>query len=146
MKTVQEFMDAMNEYFDGTKNKAVAMLIAQEIRYVKPGDLDALFRQLTISLPAGWKPDIKSVVEAIRYLKLDTLTDPASSRTCPVCGTEIHSTGLCPSCCYSPETDGTPEQHRAWFERWKAGLEPHYDVKGILSGLESKTIKTFDEQ
>jgi len=138
MKTVSEFMDKMTNYFDGVKNKTVAEYIVEELRYVRPGDLDGLFRQLALSQPASWKPDLKSITEAIKACKLDLMNDPGSESKCPVCGTVNHSTGICPVCCYRPEKDGTPAEHLAWWNDWKAGKEPHFDIAGLLAGLAEK--------
>lgn len=140
MKTISEFMQALDEYFDGLKNKTVAQLVVDELRYIKPTDLDALFRQLVISQPASWKPDLKAVVDAIKALKLDTLADPQSEKTCPVCGVINTSSGICPSCKYDGGIrDGTPDEYRAWWNDWKAGKVARFDWSSI-------NIKTVDRQ
>lgn len=138
MKTIGEFMERLNGYFDGVKNKVVSDMIVEELRYVRPSDLDGLFRQLAISLPASWKPDLKSITETIKACKLDLMNDPGCESKCHVCGTINHSTGICPVCCYRPEKDGTPAEHRAWWNDWKAGKEPHFDVAGLLKTLSDK--------
>ena len=138
MKTAKEFMAQLDGYFDGVKNNMVAKMIYEELQYVRPSDFDTLFRQLAISQPASWLPDLKSITEAIKACKLDLMNDPGSESKCPVCGTVNHSTGICPVCCYRPEKDGTPEEHRAWWNDWKAGKEPHFDIAGLLAGLAEK--------
>ncbi len=133
MKTIGEFMETLNGYFDGLKNKFVSDLIINELRYVKPSDLDRLFRQLVTTQPASWKPDLKSVVEAIRASKIDTMNEPGEEKKCSSCGYVWNTTGVCPICNFNPETDGNPKEHYAWYLSWKAGKEPVYDVAGILS-------------
>jgi len=139
MKTVNEFMQKLDGYFGGLKNRMIAEMIAEDLRYIKPNDLDILFRQLTISLPANWSPDLKSITEAIKACKIDLMVDGAVERKCPVCFTINYSTGICPVCCYRPEKDGTPEEHRKWWQDWKEGKEPHFDVGSILKGLSDKS-------
>ena len=138
MKTAKEFMTQLDGYFDGVKNNMVAKMIYEELQYVRPGDFDTLFRQLAISQPASWLPDLKSITEAIKACKLDLMNDPGAEAKCPVCGTVNHSTGICPVCCYRPEKDGTPAEHLAWWNDWKAGKEPHFDIAGLLTGLAEK--------
>lgn len=138
MKTIQEFMEKVNDYFGGFQNETVADMFAQELKYIKPTDYDFLFRQIAVKLPASWKPDYKSLVETIRESKIEQLNDPSSTAVCPVCRTVNHSTGVCPSCCYDGLKDGTPEEYRAWWESWKAGKEPRYNVAEMLKGLAEK--------
>ncbi len=138
MKTIAEFIQALDDYFDGVKNKTVVQLIIDELRYIKPSDLDGLFRQLVISQPAMWKPDLKSVVDAIKALKLDTLAGPQFDTKCPVCGTISASSGVCPACKYAGKEDGTPEEYRAWWSRWKAGEEPRLDIDAIMRAIVEK--------
>jgi len=143
MKTIGEFMDKMTSYFGGVKNKAVADLIIEELRYIKPSDLDMLFRQLAISQPASWNPDLKSITDAIKACKIDTLSEPGRENKCPVCGHVWNTTGICPVCCYNPERDGTPDEHRQWFKDWKAGKEKRFDVHGMLNNLlAEKTVRS----
>ena len=141
MKTIGEFMETLNGYFDGLKNKFVSDLIINELRYVKPSDLDTLFRQLVVTQPASWKPDLKAVVEAIRAAKIDTMNEPGQENKCRVCGHVWNTTGVCPICNYNPDTDGTPEQHRAWWESWKAGHEPRFDMSSIWRDMAEKTVR-----
>jgi len=138
MKTVLDFMTALNDYFDGLKNKTVSSLIMQELAYIKPSDLDKLFRQLIISQPASWKPDLKAIIESIKAAKIIPLQEPGQEEACPVCNEVNHSSGICRNCCYDPSRDGTPEQYQKWWTDWKAGIEPHYDIKDVLSGIERK--------
>lgn len=140
MKTIGEFMETLNGYFDGLKNKFVSDLIINELRYVKPSDLDALFRQLVTTQPASWKPDLKAVVEAIRAAKIDTMNEPGQENKCRVCGHVWNTTGVCPICNYNPDTDGTPDEHRAWWESWKAGREPRFDMSSIWGKMSEKRI------
>lgn len=139
MKTIDEFSAALEAYF-GTVGEAILDDILAEIEYVKPSDLDALLRQIKISTPAKFSPDLKTVVTAIRELRLDLLDEARKERSCPVCGTKWYSSGVCPCCKYDGGIrDGTPEEYGAWWTRWKEGKEPRFDVRAILAGLERKT-------
>jgi hypothetical protein len=135
MKTVNDFMTALTDYFGPFSNKTVALDIATEAGYIKPADLDKLLRQIKMTLPASWSPDLKSVIEAIKAAKIETLMLPGIEKECPVCGNRWKTTGICPECAYAGPADGTPEEYRAWWESWKAGNEPHYGVAKTLADL-----------
>lgn len=138
MKTVKEFSVALLNYF-GEIPEAVLADIMAELEYVKPGDLARLLRQIKITTPANFTPDLKAVVAAIRELKLDLMADRNNSQLCPVCNSVWRSSGSCYCCGYGgAERDGTPEEHRAWWERWKAGLEPRFSAQQILEAMHSK--------
>lgn len=141
IKTIADFMKAINAYFNGFPNDFVKELYADELSYIKPSDYQSLFEYIIGHNPASWRPDVKAIKDAVIALKIDTLTESGSEKVCPVCKTRWTTTGLCPVCLYDREKDGTPDQHRAWYEAWKRGDEPRFDVGGMLSGLvRSKTL------
>lgn len=139
MKTTDEFIGSLVAYF-GPISETILDDIIVEVGYVKPSDLDGLLRQIKISTPAKYTPDLRVVVGAIKELRLDLLDEARQERACPVCKTLWYSSGVCPTCKYDGGIrDGTPEEYGAWWTRWKEGKEPRFDVMGILAGLERKT-------
>lgn len=141
MRTVNDFMTALTDYFGPFSNKTVALDIATEAGYIKPADLDKLLRQIKITIPASWTPDLKSVIEAIKAANIETMMLPGIQKECPVCGNHWKTTGVCPNCAYAGKADGTPEEYRQWWQAWKEGKVPHYDVaKTLLELAESKAF------
>jgi hypothetical protein len=139
IKDLPEFITYVKNYFPkGFPNKFVQDLFAEKLSYIKPSDFGRLFDQLITSLPADWSPDIKALNDAIGKCRIALLDEPGSQKECPVCYRLFHGTGLCPDCCYDPEKDGTPNEHRAWWTDWKAGKIERFDTTGILSGLADK--------
>jgi hypothetical protein len=135
IKTIADFMKCIGLYFGGFPNAFVQDLYAEELSYIKPGDYNQLFQYIIGHNPASWKPDVKAIKDGIIALKINTLSLPGREKSCQVCATKWSTTGICPVCNYDPQVDGTPDEHRAWYENWKKGLEPKYDISGMLSGL-----------
>lgn len=142
MKTIPEFMTKISGYFGGFQNQTVADMVANELRYIKPSDYDSLFRQITMTLPAAYKPDYKAIVDAIKSLRLEQLTESGAERTCKVCGTVDYTSGVCSCCKYDGGVkDGTPEEYRTFWENWKNGDYPRFNIAGIIASLESKAVE-----
>jgi len=136
MKTIKEFMTGIVDYFGGCANNTVADMIAEELAYIKPSDYDVLFRQLVTSIPASWKPDYKSLTEAITRSRVVQLEERGTEKTCPVCGTVDYSSGLCPCCKYDGGIrDGTPDQYRDFWNKWNAGQVTKFDVAGLMTRI-----------
>lgn len=135
MKNANEFMAELIAYFGGVPNETVAKDIATEVSYVAPADLPRLMRQIKIQLPASFRPDLKTIVEAIRLSGVETLLEPGKDRICPVCKTRWYSSGVCPKCKYAGPEDGTPEEYRTWLRDRKEGRAPVFDVSEILRTL-----------
>ena len=131
---ISEFLDDLEKYFGVIRNQ-IKDDIASELRYIKPNDLPGLLTDLKRSIPATWTPDIKTVIESIRRLKIQPLLDPYKERVCPVCGATWSHTGLCPTCAYNPDSDGSPEQHRQFLEDFRAGRVPRPDIAAISRRL-----------
>jgi len=135
MKNADEMMNKLIGYYGGFANTEVANMVYAELLYVKPSDLDALFRNILSTVPAGWKPDYKSVTESIRFLKLELLQQPGIETTCKVCGTVQFSNGCCPLCKYEPHTDGSPDEYRKFWNDWKSGKLARFDAGKMLEEL-----------
>lgn len=134
MRTIKEFMGSVFDYFGGFQNNTVADMVAEELAYIKPSDYDALFRQLVVTLPATWKPDLKSVTEAITRARIVQLEERGVEKICPVCATVNYSSGVCPTCKYDGGLrDGTPDQYRDFWQKWNAGQVTKFDVAGIMA-------------
>lgn len=139
IKDIPEFLCSVKNYFNkGFPNKFVQDYFAEKLSFIKPSDFGRLFEQLICSQPADWSPDIKALTDAITKCRIVLMKDPGLQKRCSVCGTGFNSTGLCPVCCYRPESDGTPEDHRRWFENWKAGKVERFDTSEITSNIRDK--------
>lgn len=136
IKTIADFMKAIGAYFNGFPNDFVKELYAEELSYIKPSDYSSLFNYIIGHNPASWRPDVKAIKDAVVALKIDTLAQPAKEKICPVCSTRWSTTGICPTCNYAGITDGTPEEYRLWWESWKQGMAPRFDVSQIITKLE----------
>lgn len=133
---IAEFIKETVLYFtNGFPNETVERRFAEKLSCVKPSSLERLFTTLTENFPATWTPDVKALKEAITAAGIITLADPEKTNKCPVCATTWPGTGLCPKCCYNHDTDGTIEEHRKWYNDWKAGKVQKYNVHDILSTL-----------
>jgi len=145
MRTVDEFMGELVSYFGGFRTDGVMHDIANELAYIAPGDLDRLMRQLKLSLPAAYPPDLKAIADAIKAAKIEPLNDPARERVCPSCGGKWYSSGVCPWCCYDPDCGESPEEWRAFVEAHRAGKVERIDVGGILRDLYASKRVLTDE-
>ena len=101
-----------------------------------------LFNTLIENFPSTWTPDVKALKDAITESGIIPLTNPEDQNHCQACQTSWTGTGICPNCGYRPDTDGTPEEHRKWYDSWKAGKEPRFDVGSILTSIISKNNLT----
>jgi len=135
MQTSVEFMIALDEYYGGFQNKAVAGDFENELRYILPKDLTALLKQIKSSLPAAYKPDLKVLAEAIKAAKITPTDEPNQERVCPSCGKRWYTSGICPWCCFDPSGEDSPAVWRQFVADHKAGKVPHYDVAGMLTTL-----------
>ena len=139
INTISDFMREAEQYFtNGFPNKAVQSRFAERLSFVKPNSLEKLFNTLIENFPSTWTPDVKALKDAITESGIIPLTNPEDQNHCQACQTSWTGTGICPNCGYRPDTDGTPEEHRKWYESWKAGKEPRFDVESILSSIISK--------
>ena len=139
INSISDFMRETAIYFtNGFPNQAVSARFAEKLSFVKPGSLERLFNTLIENFPSTWTPDVKALKDAITESGIMPLTNPEEQNHCSVCNTSWSGTGLCPTCGYRQDTDGTPDEHRAWFERWKAGKEPRFDVGLILTSIIKK--------
>lgn len=143
INTISDFMRETEQYFtNGFPNKIVMSRFAERLSFVKPSSLEKLFNTLIENFPSTWTPDVKALKEAIVKGGIIQLTNPEDQNHCVVCGHTWSGTGLCPECGYRSDTDGTPDEHRKWFESWKAGKEPRFDVGSILTSITSKNNLT----
>lgn len=145
--SIELFMAEVDAYFrNGFPSEKAEELFAAKLAYVKPNSLQRLFDRLIETFPATFTPDVKALKDAIDACGIILMEDPEDIKQCPVCKTRWTTTGLCPVCLYDREKDGTPEQHRAWYEAWKRGEEPRFDVGGMLSKLaQAKTLPDSDK-
>lgn len=138
MKTVKDFMQGVIDYFGGIPNDKVKDLYVAELRYVKPSDLDRLFRQLIIDQPQSFSPDYKALMDAIKKSNIVQLDDAGNDATiCPVCKSPQYTTGCCPTCKYDSSRDGSPEEYSAFWEDWKKN-GPKFDISGMMSRIVEK--------
>lgn len=135
MRTVDEFMTELGAYFGGFRNDFIMQDIAREIQYIAPGDLDALMRQLKLTLPAAYQPDLKSIGDAVKAAKIQPLNEPNKERVCPSCGKKWYSSGVCPWCCFDPAGSDTPDQWREFVKAHREGKVPHFEVGATLADL-----------
>lgn len=138
MKTSKEFMQAVVDYFGGIPNEKVISLYMNELRYVKPSDLDRLFRQLIVDQPQSFCPDYKALIDAIKKSNIVQLDEAGRDTTkCPVCGMMQYTTGCCPCCKYDSSRDGTPEEYREFWEDWKKN-GTRFDTFQLLQQIVNK--------
>lgn len=139
MNTGKEFLQAVIDYFGGFPNEKVKTLYIEELRYVKPSDLEGLYRQLIMDQPQSFSPDYKALMDAIGKAKITQLDEAMQDATiCKVCGSTRYTSGLCPNCKYDDGVrDGTPDEYRAFWEDWKKN-GPRYDVGSIMRNIVSR--------
>jgi len=132
-------MAGIVDYFGGCANNTVADMIAEELAYIKPSDYDVLFRQLVTTLPASWKPDYKSLTEAISRARIVQLEQRGVEKICQVCGTVDYSSGVCPGCKYDGGfRDGTPDEYRVFWKKWTDGQVTRFDIAGIMAKVSAE--------
>jgi hypothetical protein len=139
MKTVKEFMQNVVDYFGGIPNDKVKELYVSELRFVKPSDLDHLFRQLIIDQPQSFCPDYKALIDAVKKSNISLLNDVTEElKKCPVCGTIKYTTGCCTLCKYDGGfKDGSPEEYKKFWDDWKKN-GPRFDTMPIFQNLINK--------
>ncbi len=139
MQNAKEFLQEIVLYFGGFPNERVMQLYATELRYVKPSDLDRLFKQLIIDQPQAFCPDYKALSDAIKKSKIELLDEAfQEARICKVCGKKNFTSGICPECKYDGGVkDGTPEEYRAIWIDWKNN-GPRYDVGSMMKNILKK--------
>ena len=141
MKTVSNFIKVCVDYFGNFQNAAVALLVTEELRSVKPTDLDVVFRQLVLSPSNELAPRYEGSCRCDQDDSSRSACRGAKSPYLPGLRTDDYSGGACPTCKYDGRiNDGSPDAYRSWWGDWKAGRVQRFDVAAVIVGLAREKV------